>query len=98
MCRTVCVLLLVAVLVGPVMSTAACGLPEGCTQSPTSTPSEEGGNGDGDGDGERVYITATGDCYHRAGCQYLSSSSQAISLDEARELGKSPCSVCDPPQ
>ena len=45
-----------------------------------------------------VYITRTGKKYHREDCQHLSKSSIPISLDEAKERGYIPCSVCSPPQ
>ncbi|MDQ1274037.1 MAG: competence protein ComEC [Planctomycetota bacterium] len=45
-----------------------------------------------------VYITDTGSKYHRDGCRYLSKSKIAISLDEAKSQGYTPCSVCKPPQ
>jgi competence protein ComEC len=44
-----------------------------------------------------VYITATGECYHRAGCRYLSKSKIAIHLSKAKAEGYRPCSVCKPP-
>ena len=72
--------------------------------------SSEGGSGGGSasagaaaaggtssGGNPTVYITATGECYHRSGCRYLSSSRIPITLREAREKYR-PCSVCDPPQ
>jgi hypothetical protein len=45
-----------------------------------------------------VYITETGSSYHRAGCRYLSQSSIAISLQNAKTQGYAPCSVCKPPE
>ena len=45
-----------------------------------------------------VYITNTGSKYHLAGCKYLSNSSHALTLEAAVQLGKTPCSVCKPPQ
>ncbi len=42
-----------------------------------------------------VYVTKTGECYHRADCSYLKSSI-AISLAEAAENYR-PCSRCNPP-
>ena len=45
-----------------------------------------------------VYVTATGECYHRSGCRYLSKSRIAIKLKDAKAQGYRPCSVCDPPQ
>ena len=47
--------------------------------------------------GTTVYITATGACYHRAGCRFLSHSCIPISLAEAKAQGYRPCSVCKPP-
>lgn len=41
-----------------------------------------------------VYITKTGSKYHRSGCQYLSKSKIAISLDDAKSRGYTACSRC----
>ena len=57
--------------------------------------SSSGGGGD---TGVTVYITKTGEKYHRNGCRYLSQSKIAISLAKAKAQGYTPCSVCDPPQ
>lgn len=43
-----------------------------------------------------VYITRTGEKYHRAGCQYLSKSQIPIERAEAIKKGYTPCSVCRP--
>jgi len=43
-----------------------------------------------------VYVTNTGEKYHRAGCRYLSKSSIPMSLDDAQASGYTPCSVCRP--
>ena len=45
-----------------------------------------------------VYVTATGECYHRSGCRYLAASRIPIRLKDAQARGYRPCSVCDPPQ
>ena len=45
-----------------------------------------------------VYITATGDKYHRGSCRYLAHSRIPVRLSEARDRGYTPCSVCDPPR
>ena len=43
-----------------------------------------------------VYVTRTGEKYHRDGCRYLSRSKIPMSLKEAaKRFG--PCSVCKPP-
>ncbi len=44
-----------------------------------------------------VYITATGEKYHRGNCSYLSSSKIPINLLEAIRKGYTPCSRCNPP-
>lgn len=43
---------------------------------------------------DTVYVTKTGTKYHLAGCTYLKSSVNEISLDEAEEKGYEPCSKC----
>jgi competence protein ComEC len=59
----------------------------------------DGGSATGGASGSTVvYITATGECYHRASCRYLSQSKIRISLRSARSQGYRPCSVCDPPR
>lgn len=45
-----------------------------------------------------VYITNTGEKYHRDGCGYLSQSKNAISLSSAQAIGYTPCSRCNPLQ
>ncbi len=44
-----------------------------------------------------VYITRTGQKYHRDGCRSLSRSRIASTLKEAVERGLGPCGVCKPP-
>ena len=44
-----------------------------------------------------VYITETGEKYHRDGCQYLYNSKIETYLDELNEKKFTPCSVCNPP-
>jgi hypothetical protein len=45
-----------------------------------------------------VYITDTGEKYHRNSCYYLRKSKKEISLPEAVRLGYEPCKVCEPPR
>ena len=45
-----------------------------------------------------VYITRTGEKYHRDGCRYLSRSKIATTLKDAVANGYGPCSVCKPPR
>jgi len=45
-----------------------------------------------------VYITNTGKKYHSGGCQYLKKSKTAISLENAKNRGYTPCSKCNPPR
>lgn len=43
---------------------------------------------------QTVYITRTGNKYHKSGCRYLRQSSIAISLSDAQAQGYTACSVC----
>jgi len=43
-----------------------------------------------------VYVTKTGEKYHRDGCRYLRRSKIPMSLKEAATRYE-PCSVCKPP-
>lgn len=45
-----------------------------------------------------VHVTETGKKYHSAGCRYLHSSDIEMELSEAKAMGLTPCSVCNPPQ
>jgi rubrerythrin len=65
-----------------------------------SAPSVRGGTGRQAAPQEHahtVYITRTGEKYHRAGCRYLSRSMIPISLEDARR-SYGACSVCRPSQ
>ncbi len=44
-----------------------------------------------------VYITTTGEKYHKSGCQYLSKSKIPIKLKDAKARSYTPCSRCKPP-
>lgn len=44
-----------------------------------------------------VYITDTGERYHRDGCSSLRRSKHAITLSEAVAEGYTPCHNCNPP-
>jgi micrococcal nuclease len=45
-----------------------------------------------------VYVTNTGERYHREGCSSLRRSRIPISLGEAVRSGYEPCSICKPPR
>lgn len=45
-----------------------------------------------------VYVTKTGNKYHRLNCRYLKKSSIPIKLVDAKRNGYTPCSVCRPPE
>jgi len=47
---------------------------------------------------EVVYVTKTGEKYHRKRCGYLRHSSIAKPLSEAVDDGYEPCSACRPPR
>lgn len=61
-------------------------------EAPAPTPADTTSNGS-----VIVHITDTGSKYHNAGCRYLKSDRE-VTLDEAKAMGLSPCSVCNPPQ
>lgn len=44
-----------------------------------------------------VYVTKTGEKYHRSSCQYLRSSKIAMPLAQAQQYGYGACKVCKPP-
>lgn len=44
-----------------------------------------------------VYVTKSGEKYHRADCSFLKNSSEGKSLKDAKAAGKTPCSRCKPP-
>lgn len=44
-----------------------------------------------------VYVTQTGEKYHRIYCRYLMHSKIGISLRDAKQRGYSACLVCRPP-
>lgn len=43
-----------------------------------------------------VYVTRTGERYHRGSCQHLHSSKIPMTLTEAKRQGYTPCQVCRP--
>jgi micrococcal nuclease len=46
--------------------------------------------------GGTVYVTRTGEKYHRGGCRYLRQSKRPMSLQAAKAAGYTPCKVCKP--
>ena len=73
------------------------GASSGGSSSATSSGSGASASSSTASGGTTVYITETGECYHRSGCRYLSHSKIQISLKEAKARGYRPCSVCRPP-
>ena len=45
-----------------------------------------------------VYVTKSGEKYHRDSCSSLRKSKIAISLKEAKKKGYEPCKICNPPR
>ncbi|WP_405570166.1 hypothetical protein [Winogradskyella sp. Asnod2-B02-A] len=45
---------------------------------------------------QTVYTTKTGEKYHKSACRYLKYSKKEYTLDKAKALGFSACSVCKP--
>lgn len=48
-------------------------------------------------DDGKIYVTNTGECYHRSWCSSLDHSKIEIELDDALEKGYRPCGRCHPP-
>ncbi len=44
-----------------------------------------------------VYVTRTGECYHRGNCGYLRKSKIPMNLSQAKKRYR-PCSKCSPPR
>ena len=68
-------------------------------ESPSSNYANPGNHASSDTDTGDVivYVTRTGECYHRSNCSYLSKSKIPMSLIEARKRYR-PCSKCNPPR
>jgi micrococcal nuclease len=69
------------------------------TNNLTDTPDPDAEPGQGSEDGTlsaTVFVTKTGDKYHRNGCRHLNQSRIAIEPEDARRRYR-PCSVCRPP-
>ncbi len=47
-------------------------------------------------DAQTVYTTKTGKKYHEENCRFLKDSKKEITLQKAKSLGYTPCSVCKP--
>jgi len=45
---------------------------------------------------QKVYVTKTGEKYHKSTCRYLKNSKKEITLAIALEKGFTACSVCKP--
>jgi hypothetical protein len=45
---------------------------------------------------DKVFITASGDKYHRDGCRHLRKSKIETTRGEAEKAGKTACKVCKP--
>ena len=56
------------------------------------------GSSAGESSSVMVHITDTGSKYHSAGCSYLKKSDHEVTLSEAKNMGLTPCSRCNPPQ
>lgn len=45
----------------------------------------------------KVYVTDTGQKYHKASCRHLKQSKREVTLQWAKEHNYTPCKVCKPP-
>ena len=59
----------------------------GCSSDSKSQPKQQS---------EIVYVTRTGEKYHRTTCTYLSKSKKAMPKDDAISAGYTACSKCRP--
>lgn len=50
------------------------------------------------GESAAVYVTNSGEKYHRENCRSLRRSKIALSLEDAVKSGYAPCSICKPPE
>ena len=62
--------------------------------SNTSTQKEQPSTTIYDTNSSIVYVTRTGEKYHKSNCSYLRQSKIEINLSEAKRLGYTPCSRC----
>lgn len=46
---------------------------------------------------QTVYKTPSGQKYHLANCRMVTNVSKAVSINDALEIGLSPCKICKPP-
>lgn len=73
-------------------STASSGSSDAGIAADTS------GSTNSDSSSVMVHITDTGSKYYSAGCSYLKKSDHEVTLSEAKSMGLTPCSRCNPPQ
>lgn len=46
---------------------------------------------------QTVYVTPSGQKYHRADCRMVENVSESLSLTQALKIGFQPCKICHPP-
>ncbi|MDQ3802960.1 MAG: hypothetical protein M3416_03790 [Acidobacteriota bacterium] len=78
---------------GNAPAAALTGTATAATEAPPTTPASEPQR---DPQAVTVYITRTGERYHRGSCRHLHSSKIPVSLREAKSRGYTPCKVCRP--
>ncbi|MGN0482110.1 MAG: hypothetical protein ACI4HI_01020 [Lachnospiraceae bacterium] len=81
-----------------VRAAAAPAADSGGNETETAAAGDSGGNETAEATptAAEVYVTNTGEKYHRAGCSYLRQSQIPISKDDAIAQGYTPCSRCNP--
>jgi hypothetical protein len=67
-----------------------------CTAPANAPTSADNPSIERDANEVTVYVTRTGNKYHRGSCQYLRQSKFPMPLSEAKRK-YAPCSVCRPP-
>lgn len=94
----ICKRLMAIVLMLLVMTLSACSPSDNVSSNPSHSGTPSGSIHEDSIEGTVVYITETGEKYHREHCQYLSRSKIPISLEDALSQGYERCSRCKPPR
>ena len=74
------------------------GEPKGSSVKQEETSGKDDFKGSAENEDVVVYITETGEKYHREECSSLKDSKIETSLSEAKKAGYEPCKKCAPPE
>ena len=82
---------------GNTNSKATVNMPSTTTDTPQPSPTEYVEPTETSDNEIIVYVTDTGEKYHRASCYHLQRSKREVTLTEAKNRHR-PCAACDPPR